>query len=76
MSTITTKTVTKGLVTTDTLGNDFKVPDYTIKTILDAIPKKCYNRVVAKSFFYVFRDILCAVVFGTIAHYTIPLIPN
>jgi omega-6 fatty acid desaturase (delta-12 desaturase) len=70
------KTLTQGLVTIDTLGNEFKVPDYTIKTILDAIPKRCYKRVVATSFFYVFRDIICAITFGTIAQYLIPKLPN
>ncbi|KAG0681397.1 hypothetical protein C6P40_003655 [Pichia californica] len=71
-----TKTVTKGIVTIDTLGNEFKVPDFTIKTILDAIPKSCYNRVLYKSFYYVFRDIFIIISFGLIAQNTIPHLPN
>ena len=38
-----------GLKTVDTFGNDFNVPDYTIKDILSAIPKKCYERSLVKS---------------------------
>ncbi|ODQ46108.1 hypothetical protein PICMEDRAFT_73581 [Pichia membranifaciens NRRL Y-2026] len=70
------KTVTKGLVTIDTLGNEFKVPDYTIKTVLDAIPKQCYNRDLARSLSYVARDIAVAVAFGLVAQKTVPLLPN
>lgn len=41
----------------DTYGNDFEIPDYTIKDIHDAIPKHCFERSAVKSFYYVFRDI-------------------
>ncbi|CAG98110.1 uncharacterized protein KLLA0_F07095g [Kluyveromyces lactis] len=44
-------------VAIDTHGNVFKVPDYTIKDILSAIPPECYNRKLAVSLYYVFRDI-------------------
>ena len=71
-----TKTVTKGIVTIDTLGNDFHVPDYSIKTILDAIPKSAYKRELSKSFYYVFRDIALILAFGFAAQYTIPHISN
>ena len=70
------KTVTKGLVTIDTVGNEFRVPDFTIKTVLDAIPKPCYKRDVLRSFSFVARDILCALVFGLVAQKSIPLLPN
>ncbi|KAI0391112.1 fatty acid desaturase-domain-containing protein [Xylariaceae sp. FL0594] len=41
----------------DTYGNEFQVPDYTIKDIRDAIPKHCYERSAAKGLYYVFRDL-------------------
>src|SRR5947208_2677062 len=28
----------------DTYGNEFEIPDYTIKDIRDAIPKHCFER--------------------------------
>ncbi|ORY66615.1 fatty acid desaturase-domain-containing protein [Pseudomassariella vexata] len=43
----------------DTYGNEFVVPDYTIKDIHDAIPKHCFERSAAKGLYYVFRDIAC-----------------
>ncbi|CAI8504910.1 unnamed protein product [Pichia kudriavzevii] len=78
MSTTVTadRSVTKNLFAKDTLGNDFKAPDYSIKDVLSAIPKKCYKRSVPTSFFYVFRDIACILTFGFIASNTIPLIGN
>lgn len=42
----------------DTYGNEFKVPDYTIKQLRDAIPKHCFERSAVKSLAYVARDIL------------------
>ncbi|KAI0523931.1 fatty acid desaturase-domain-containing protein [Xylaria bambusicola] len=42
----------------DTYGNEFEVPDYTIKDIRDAIPKHCYERSAATSLSYVARDIV------------------
>ncbi|KAF2016425.1 hypothetical protein BU24DRAFT_441578 [Aaosphaeria arxii CBS 175.79] len=41
----------------DTYGNEFEIPDYTIKDIRDAIPPHCFERSAARSLFYVFRDI-------------------
>ncbi|KAL7628494.1 Oleate hydroxylase fah12 [Parahypoxylon ruwenzoriense] len=41
----------------DTYGNEFEIPDYTIKDIRDAIPKHCYERSAARGLYYVFRDI-------------------
>ncbi|KAI1401853.1 Delta(12) fatty acid desaturase [Hypoxylon fuscum] len=41
----------------DTYGNDFEIPDYTIKDIRDAIPKHCFERSAATGLYYVFRDI-------------------
>ncbi|ETS88277.1 hypothetical protein PFICI_02105 [Pestalotiopsis fici W106-1] len=42
----------------DTYGNDFAIPDYTIKDIHDAIPKHCFERSAVKGLYYVFRDIV------------------
>jgi omega-6 fatty acid desaturase (delta-12 desaturase) len=42
----------------DTYGNQFQVPDYTIKDIHDAIPKHCFERSAATGLYYVFRDII------------------
>lgn len=53
------KVVSKNLTTRDTYGNTFKVPDYTIKDILSAIPKHCYERSLIRSLGYVVRDIVC-----------------
>jgi omega-6 fatty acid desaturase (delta-12 desaturase) len=42
----------------DTYGNEFKVPDFTIKDIRDAIPKHCYERSAVRSLGYVVRDMV------------------
>ncbi|CDO95656.1 unnamed protein product [Kluyveromyces dobzhanskii CBS 2104] len=55
-------------VAIDTHGNVFKVPDYTIKDILSAIPAECYNRNLGLSLYYVFRDIAAMVSIGYFAH--------
>ncbi|QIX02389.1 hypothetical protein AMS68_007906 [Peltaster fructicola] len=41
----------------DTYGNEFKIPDYTIKDIRDAIPKHCFERSAIRGLSYVARDI-------------------
>lgn len=43
----------------DTYGNEFELPDYTIKQIRDAIPAHCYERSGLRSLSYVARDLLC-----------------
>ncbi|ORY18019.1 fatty acid desaturase-domain-containing protein [Clohesyomyces aquaticus] len=40
----------------DTYGNQFEIPDYTIKQIRDAIPAHCFERSAAKGLYYVARD--------------------
>ncbi|CEP22021.1 ODE1 [Cyberlindnera jadinii] len=65
---------TSGLIAIDTFGNEFEVPDYSIKDILSAIPEHCYERRLTESFYYVFRDILCMVVTGYLANNYIPLV--
>ena len=42
----------------DSNGNEFKLPDYTIKEIRDAIPKHCFERSAATGLYYVARDIV------------------
>lgn len=43
----------------DTYGNEFEVPDFTIKDIRDAIPKHCFERSALRSLSYVVRDMIC-----------------
>ncbi|GAB7351305.1 hypothetical protein MBLNU459_g1720t1 [Dothideomycetes sp. NU459] len=42
----------------DTYGNEFQIPDYTIKEIRDAIPAHCFERSAATGLYYVARDIV------------------
>lgn len=42
----------------DTYGNEFKLPDFTIKDIRDAIPKHCFERSAVTSLSYLARDCL------------------
>lgn len=62
------------LYATDTYGNQFEVPNFTIKDILSAIPKHCYNRYLGLSLYYVFRDITLMACAGYLANNYIPLI--
>ena len=41
----------------DLHGNEFILPDYTIKQIYDAIPPECFERKVLKSLRYVVQDL-------------------
>ncbi|KAK4542715.1 Oleate hydroxylase fah12 [Oleoguttula mirabilis] len=41
----------------DSNGNDFKIPDYSIKDIRDAIPKHCFERSAVRGLAYVARDV-------------------
>jgi omega-6 fatty acid desaturase (delta-12 desaturase) len=42
----------------DTYGNEFELPDFTIKQIRDAIPAHCFERSAIRGLGYVFRDML------------------
>lgn len=42
----------------DTYGNDFQVPDFTIKQIRSAIPAHCFERSALRGFAYIARDVL------------------
>lgn len=68
------RTATAGLTTIDTYGNTFKVPDYTIKDILSAIPKHCYERSLVRSIGYVVRDIAAMIAISYVGHFVIPLV--
>jgi len=39
----------------DANGKEFMVPEYTLKDVLDAIPKGCFERSLLKSFRCVFQ---------------------
>ncbi|KAI9759132.1 MAG: Oleate hydroxylase fah12 [Chaenotheca gracillima] len=51
-----TKSTASKLV--DTYGNDFEIPDFTIKQIRDAIPAHCFERSALRGLGYVARDVL------------------
>lgn len=52
----------------DTYGNEFEIPDYTIKQIRDAIPAHCFRRSGLRGLGYVFRDIALLATTFTIFH--------
>jgi omega-6 fatty acid desaturase (delta-12 desaturase) len=57
----------------DTYGNEFEIPDYTIKDIRDAIPKHCLERSGARGLGYVARDMAClATTFYLFHNYVTP----
>ena len=63
-------------VLVDTLGNEFELPDFTIKEIRDAIPAHCFKRSYLRSYSYVARDlVLLASTFYIFHNYT-PLIES
>jgi omega-6 fatty acid desaturase / acyl-lipid omega-6 desaturase (Delta-12 desaturase) len=64
----------------DTYGNEFQLPDFTIKQIRDAIPPHCFERSGLKGLGYVARDLAClATVFYVYHNYvtpeTVPSVP-
>ncbi|KAK6202594.1 oleate delta-12 desaturase [Scheffersomyces amazonensis] len=76
VATLSNPTNQTGLKAIDTYGNEFIVPDYSIKEILKAIPAHCYERRLLESFYYVFRDIACMVTLGYFANTYIPTLSN
>jgi omega-6 fatty acid desaturase (delta-12 desaturase) len=57
----------------DGYGNEFELPDFTIKQIRDAIPAHCFERSAATGFYYVFRDIaLLATTFTIFYNFVTP----
>jgi len=61
----------------NTYGDEFKLPDFTIKDIRDAIPKHCFERSAIRSGSYVLRDIvLLTTTFIAFNNYIVPALPN
>ncbi|KAF2711165.1 delta(12) fatty acid desaturas-like protein [Pleomassaria siparia CBS 279.74] len=62
----------------DTYGNEFEIPDYTIKQLRDAIPAHCFERSAAKGFYFVGRDVASlATTFYLFNHFVTPeIIPS
>ncbi|KAI5776433.1 fatty acid desaturase-domain-containing protein [Geopyxis carbonaria] len=57
----------------DTYGNEFELPDFTIKQIRDAIPAHCFERSAVRGLGYVFRDlVLLASTFYAFQFHIIP----
>lgn len=57
----------------DTYGNEFEIPDYTIKQIRDAIPAHCFERSGARGLMYVARDVaILATTFYVFHNYVTP----
>ncbi|KAH0538371.1 Oleate hydroxylase fah12 [Glutinoglossum americanum] len=57
----------------DTYGNEFEIPDFTIKEIRDAIPAHCFERSGLRGLGYVARDIASlATVFYVFHNYVTP----
>jgi len=57
----------------DTYGNEFKIPDYTIKQIRDAIPARCFERSALTGMAYILRDIVSlATTFYVFHNYVTP----
>lgn len=63
----------KNLGMIDTLGNEFQIPDFTIKQIRDAIPAHCYERSATRGLSYVARDLTyMATLFLVFHHFVTP----
>ena len=57
----------------DTYGNEFQIPDFTIKQIRDAIPAHCFERSGARGLAYVARDVASlAITFYLFHNYLTP----
>lgn len=63
---------------TDSYGNEFALPDFTIKQFRDAIPAHCFERSAATGLYYVARDIaILATVFVVFHNFVTPqTVPN
>lgn len=60
----------------DLNGNEFKLPDFTMKQIHDAIPAHCFKPSTIRSMAYVVRDYFYWGTLMYISQTYIPLIPN
>jgi len=60
----------------DTYGNEFLLPDFTMKQILESIPAGCFHRSAIRGLSYVLRDLLLIASTCLAAQYTIPKLPT
>lgn len=60
----------------DTYGNEFELPNFTVKDIRDAIPAHCFERSYLRSYGYVLRDVVSIAVTFYIFHNYTPLIQS
>lgn len=62
----------------DTLGNEFTIPDFTMKQVFDAIPKHCFQRSTIRGLSYALCDcLLIASTFYIFYNYATPeIVPN
>ena len=61
----------KNLGMVDTMGNDFVIPDFSIKQIRDAIPAHCFERSATRGLLYVARDLMYMATLFTVFHYLV-----
>ena len=55
----------------DTYGNEFEIPDFTIKQIRDAIPAHCFERSALRSLSYAARDLVSVAIVFLLFHMTL-----
>lgn len=73
LSSLASEAEPRGSKMVDTYGNEFRLPNFTIKQIRDAIPAHCYKRSGAIGLYYVARDLLSlAAVFFVFHNYVTP----
>ena len=60
----------------DLHGNEFELPNFTMKQIHDAIPAHCFKPSILRSMAYVVRDYFYVSVLGYAAWTYIPMLPN
>ncbi|ODQ63412.1 hypothetical protein NADFUDRAFT_84530 [Nadsonia fulvescens var. elongata DSM 6958] len=69
------KTTDRTTVAINAHGDEFTMPELTIKEVLGAIPAECYVRSTPRSLSYVARDAFFLALFAYIAYNYFPLIP-
>lgn len=82
MSTTTTITATAAPAKVDNVrhvdlhGNQFQVPDFTMKQIHDAIPRHCFTPSIPRSMAYVARDLFYLSTVTYLSYTYIPILPT